>query len=182
MSSLAKVHSDVAKAYSAKSKDIKSILSRAKIELTQTGLLVPTVHDATDRPKDVAAARDILEIGAFSSLQQRDVESFDRYVGLLRVFYHDCGESLAPSKNQEPLVGLSLLRLLSSNSISQFHTMLETLPSDLVASSPFVQHPVNLERWLMEGSYSKVWRARKEVPREEYSFFVDELMGTIRCV
>jgi 26S proteasome regulatory subunit N12 len=32
----------------------------------------------------------------------------------------------------------------------------------------------------MEGSYSKVWRARKEVPREEYSYFVDELMGTIR--
>lgn len=32
----------------------------------------------------------------------------------------------------------------------------------------------------MEGSYSKVWRARKEVPREEYGFFVDELMGTIR--
>lgn len=34
----------------------------------------------------------------------------------------------------------------------------------------------------MEGSYSKVWRARKEVPREEYTFFVEELMGTIRCV
>jgi hypothetical protein len=34
----------------------------------------------------------------------------------------------------------------------------------------------------MEGSYSKVWRARKEVPREEYSYFVEELMGTIRYV
>ena len=34
----------------------------------------------------------------------------------------------------------------------------------------------------MEGSYSKVWNAREEAPAEEYRFFVDSLMGTIRCV
>lgn len=32
----------------------------------------------------------------------------------------------------------------------------------------------------MEGSYSKVWNAREEAPAEEYRFFVDSLMGTIR--
>jgi len=32
----------------------------------------------------------------------------------------------------------------------------------------------------MEGSYSKVWNARAEAPVEEYKFFVDSLMGTIR--
>lgn len=32
----------------------------------------------------------------------------------------------------------------------------------------------------MEGSYSKVWRSRAQVPREEYRYFVEELMGTIR--
>jgi len=32
----------------------------------------------------------------------------------------------------------------------------------------------------MEGSYSKVWRARQEAPKEEYKYFVDGLMGTIR--
>ncbi|KAG9023175.1 hypothetical protein FS837_005918 [Tulasnella sp. UAMH 9824] len=32
----------------------------------------------------------------------------------------------------------------------------------------------------MEGSYSKVWVAREEAPAEEYKFFVDSLMGTIR--
>lgn len=32
----------------------------------------------------------------------------------------------------------------------------------------------------MEGSYSKVWRSRDQVPREEYRFFVDGLMDTIR--
>lgn len=180
MSALAKTQASLAKAYATGSADIKTQLSRAKIELTQTGLLVPSPEDATTRSADVAAARDILEVGALSSLRQRDVVSFDRYVGLLHVFYHDCGTHLPGSKNEEALLGLSLLRLLSSNDISQFHTTLETLPADLVASSPYIQHPVNLERWLTEGSYSKVWRARKDVPREEYSFFVDELMGTIR--
>lgn len=32
----------------------------------------------------------------------------------------------------------------------------------------------------MEGSYSKVWNARKEAPIEEYKYFIDSLMGTIR--
>lgn len=180
MSSLAKTHGDVTRAYAQGGANVKSELTRAKIELTQAGLLVPSPHEAAQRPQEVAMARDVLETGAFYSLRQRDVEGFDRYVGLLRVFYHDCGSALPASKNEEALLGLSLLRLLSSNAISQFHTTLETLPPDLVATSPYIQHPVNLERWLMEGSYSKVWRAGKEVPREEYSFFVDELMGTIR--
>lgn len=34
----------------------------------------------------------------------------------------------------------------------------------------------------MEGSYSKVWSARNEAPVEEYKYFVDSLMGTIRYV
>lgn len=34
----------------------------------------------------------------------------------------------------------------------------------------------------MEGSYSKVWNAREEAPTEEYKFFVDSLIDTIRCV
>jgi 26S proteasome regulatory subunit N12 len=55
------------------------------------------------------------------------------------------------------------------------------LPADEVSVNPFLSHPVNLERWLMEGSYSKVWNAREEAPTEEYKFFVDSLMGTIRC-
>lgn len=57
---------------------------------------------------------------------------------------------------------------------------LEMLPAELVRDSPYIQHPVLLERWLMEGSYSNVWRERQNVPREEFQFFVDMLMVTIR--
>lgn len=32
----------------------------------------------------------------------------------------------------------------------------------------------------MEGSYTKVWRARERVPREEYGVLLDGLVGKIR--
>ncbi|KXN93152.1 26S proteasome non-ATPase regulatory subunit 8, partial [Leucoagaricus sp. SymC.cos] len=70
----------------------------------------------------------------------------------------------------------------TQNRIAEFHTTLESLPlsAEEIAGNQFISHPVNLERWLMEGSYSKVWNAREGAPVEEYKFFVDSLMGTIR--
>jgi 26S proteasome regulatory subunit N12 len=44
----------------------------------------------------------------------------------------------------------------------------------------FVRYPVDLERWMMEGAYNKVYRAREHVPRQEYTVLLDRLMGTIR--
>ncbi|PWN53538.1 hypothetical protein IE53DRAFT_383970 [Violaceomyces palustris] len=163
-------------------KRIRSQLSKLKILLTEAGLLIPSSSANLEglKVEDLILARDILEIGAFASIRDKDVEGFDRYINLLRGFYDDYSKILPPSQNHQPLIGLSLLRLLSSNSITAFHTALETLPVDVVRDSPYIQHPVNLERWLMEGSYSKVWRARQQAPREEYGFFVDQLMGTIR--
>ena len=91
--------------------------------------------------------------------------------------------TLPPSKREFPIRGLNLIRLLTQNRIADFHTTLESLPlpADGINDNPYIRHPVNLERWLMEGSYSKVWNAREEAPAEEYKFFVDSLMGTIRC-
>lgn len=91
---------------------------------------------------------------------------------------------LPPSPREYPLVGLNLIRLLTQNRIADFHTTLEgiRLPPDAAAENPYIAHPVAVERWLMEGSYSKVWGAREEAPAEEYRFFVDSLIGTIRYV
>ena len=146
---------------------------------------------------------DILEIGAFWSIRTKDVPSFDRYFSQLQSYYTDyrlllvfphpfiptnkkChlhSSILPPSKREFPIRGLNLIRLLTQNRIADFHTTLESLPlpADGINDNPYIRHPVNLERWLMEGSYSKVWNAREEAPAEEYKFFVDSLMGTIRC-
>ncbi|CAG8580615.1 17473_t:CDS:2 [Racocetra fulgida] len=80
-----------------------------------------------------------------------------------------------------PLTGLNLLRLLSQNRIAEFHTALENIEPEQLLENPFIKHPVHLEQYLMEGSYKKVWNSREQVPAPEYLFFIDILMGTIRC-
>ena len=101
---------------------------------------------------------------------------------LCKVMSFGTSSILPPSPREYPIQGLNLIRLLTQNRIADFHTTLESLPSEALHDNAFLKHPVNLERWLMEGSYSKVWSARNEAPAEEYKFFVDSLMGTIRFV
>jgi len=155
-----------------------TLLSKLKVGLIQAGLYLPQgEHDF----EDLVVTRDILEIGAFWSIRTRDVPAFDRYFSQLQTFYYDYSFILPPSPRQFAVQGLNLIRLLTQNRIADFHTTLESLPpSALTPDNTFIMHPVNLERWLMEGSYSKVWSARDEAPAEEYKFFVDSLMGTIR--
>lgn len=155
-------------------------LALLKVMLTERDILYPQLLDIQQNKEALMLARDTLEIGALWSVRAQDTTSFDRYWHQLKPFYLDLVDALPKSENYEPIIGLSLLRDLSSNSIASFHIALESLPMELVRDSPYIQHPVLLERWIMEGSYSKVWRERDNVPRDEYRFFVDILMVTIR--
>jgi 26S proteasome regulatory subunit N12 len=176
------LYNDLQRAFNSQPSDLKRcgvLLSQLKIGLIETGLLLP---QGEPNVNDLVVARDILEIGAFWSIRSHDVPSFDRYFSQLQTFYTDYSSLLPTSKHEFPIRGLNLIRLLTQNRIADFHTTLESLPlrADALADNPFIRHPVDLERWLMEGSYSKVWNAREEAPAEEYKFFVDSLMGTIR--
>ncbi|KAI0053095.1 proteasome 26S subunit [Auriscalpium vulgare] len=181
-SQLPNLHKELIRAFTSHPSDLAAtgkLLARLKIVLIDTDLLFP---QPSSNPKELVVARDILEIGAFWSIRTRDVPSFDRYFSQLQTFYNDFNSVLPPSEREYPIRGLNLIRLLIQNRIADFHTTLESLPlpADELLNNPFIKHPVNLERWLMEGSYSKVWNAREEAPAEEYKFFVDSLMGTIR--
>lgn len=180
MTSLGAMHKALVAAFSSpasKPEEVRTLLTKLKIGLTEHNLLVPSVASSASKA-DLEMARSVLEMGAFYSVRIGDIPGFDRYLSLLTPFYDS---TLSASENYEPLLGLRLLRLLSSNQISAFHTLIETLPTDLVNKSTFLQHPVSLERWLMEGSYSKVWRlSREKPPQHEYAFFVDLLMDMIR--
>ncbi|KAG5637012.1 hypothetical protein H0H81_006112 [Sphagnurus paluster] len=195
---LKSLYNDLQRSFNARPSDLKRcgiLLTQLKLGLIETGLLLPqgdlnledliiarkhTPHTSITRLMPYSG--DILEIGAFWSIRTQDVPSFDRYFSQLQTFYTDYSSVLPPSKREYPIRGLNLIRLLTQNRIADFHTTLESLPlpADAIADNPFLAHPVNLERWLMEGSYSKVWNARAEAPAEEYKFFVDSLMGTIR--
>jgi 26S proteasome regulatory subunit N12 len=145
-------------------------LSALKIALLERNALIPS--QSTPVPT-LLVARDILEVGALASIHQPDDSAFSRYYSQLQPFYEDPRLS-APgtaSTNRSKITGLHLLLLLSRNEIADFHTTLENLeaPED----DPFIKHPIMLERWLMEGSYDKVWNATKssQVPSEEYAHF-----------
>lgn len=80
------------------------------------------------------------------------------------------------------ITGLYLLLLLTRGDYAGFHTVLEGLEVEEAGGGikgegggrdEFIQYPVKLERWLMEGSYDRVWAATKRegVPSEEFGAF-----------
>lgn len=101
------------------------------------------------------------------------------------------------------LLGLNLLLLLSLNRVAEFHTELELLPGEKIQSDPYIRHPVELEQYIMEGSYNKIYLAKviymiqlsinyiifanifililqKNVPAKSYHFFMDILLSNLK--
>lgn len=185
---LATIHSKILQSYKAKShKTTASLLPQAKQQLVLSNSLLPS---PSTPHKQLIFARDILEIGALTSIHLIDKVAFRRYHSQLQPFY-DLSPSLQPeSQNQGKIIGLHLLLLLSENQTAEFYTVLEMLEGegrgqgeDGWGWGEYVKYPVMLERWLMEGSYDKIWEATrgKTVPSEEFSMFskVDHMFEVI---
>lgn len=160
--------------------DAQTQLKKAKIALL-------SLRAATPGPSTPAAhlalARDVYEQGALFSIRAKKPEAFTRYVAQLQPYYELPSASLQSSaaEQRNKVTGLYLLLLLTQGRYAEFHSELETLSTraQLDASSGeieadrFLSYPIKLERWLMEGSYDRVWKAMKsrEVPSEEYGVF-----------
>lgn len=65
--------------------------------------------------------------------------------------------------------------------MTEFHTLLETLDKEMLGDV-FVRLPIDMDRWLMEGSYLKIYRAKDRVPREEFQYLLQQLWTTMRWV
>ena len=95
-------------------------------------------------------------------------------------------------------MGLYLLLLLTRGDYAGFHCVLEGLEMEAgivgndddddgvdgatggLEEDRFIGYPVRLERWLMEGSYDRVWKATKGgvgVPGEEEGVFSEVCWG-----
>ncbi|KAJ3392151.1 hypothetical protein HDU92_008628 [Lobulomyces angularis] len=151
----------------------KQTLDKLKLDLTKLNL---------NDQKDLVISRETLEIGAQLSIRLKDIPSFERYIAQLKQYYFDLNQGnqkLPPSQRMYTMLGLNLINLLSKNKIDEFHTELEYLSLDQLGNI-YIKHPIEVEQCLMEGSYSKVWNSRQNVPAEEYLFFIDILMSTIR--
>lgn len=156
------------------------LLRDAKRRLLQLNALTPaTITD----PSLLTLARETYEQGALASIRAKDSDSFTRYVAQLSPFYELPVNNGTGTEQRNKVTGLFLLLLLTQGLYDKFHSELEALTtregssrgSVDIETDPYLGYPIRLERWLMEGSYDRVWKAMKkgEVPCEEYSVFSD---------
>merc|ERR1711983_378186 len=146
-------------------------------------LLELKIESASSQPineKELLVMREVYEIGAQYSVANKDVACFERYMSMLKSVYTDQCKTLPESSRMYELLGLNLLCLLSQNRLSDFNTELELLPPDILLGNPYIENPVQLEQFIMEGKYNKVIDTRYNVPAESYKFFIDILLVTIR--
>ncbi|KAL2130035.1 hypothetical protein VTI74DRAFT_6964 [Chaetomium olivicolor] len=163
-----------------------SLLSRAKLLLLQLNALTPS---PSTPPHLLSLAREVYEQGALASIRAKNPDAFTRYVSQLRPFYELSPNNQAGDEGERNKVtGLYLLLLLTQGLYGEFHSELEALSntrvggSDEVERDRYLGYPIRLERWLMEGSYDRVWKAMKkgEVPCEEFGVFSEILTSQIR--
>ncbi|MCJ1259950.1 regulatory particle non-ATPase [Lignoscripta atroalba] len=194
---LQKIHST-----SPTSPQIPSLLTKAKLSLLHLNALIPTPITS---PSLLLLARETLETGALYSIRLQNPDAFTRYFQQLQPFYElpssaysssSSSSADSASKGQRSkITGLYLLLLLTKGDYAGFHTLLEGLEVEAASGGAnnkgqgqglegdrFIQYPVMLEQWLMEGSYDRVWAATKRegVPSEEFGVFTEVLVITIR--
>merc|ERR1712032_1590346 len=155
------------------------LLTKLKVEVFQ-GLLSSgalTTPSSGDKQQRVMA-RDTLEMACFLSIRRKDLPAFERHVAQFKMHYND-QKDLGQSAQQSKILGLYLLHLLAADRIGEFHTELELIPVDEHGGS-FIKQPIELERYLMEGNYSKILEEKKQMTQEYYAYFMEKLIETVR--
>lgn len=154
------------------------LLAELKVRLVTIRFLPAKKTKASKQ--ELLFARNVLEIGVLWSVAVRDLIFFERYMALLKCYYFDYKDLIIESKLKYEILGLNLLFLLSQNRIADFHTELELLTYEEILRNEFIQYPVAVDQYLMEGSYNKIYRSKLKIPSKYYNFFVDILMDTVR--
>ena len=115
--------------------------------------------------------RDVLEVGALFSIKKQDIKSFETYLCLIKPFYFDF--KLPASQNMHYLMAMELLRLLTLGKLSEFHCYLELIEDK---SNKFILYSIQIEQYLMEGNYSKIFK----LASVEFSLFLRILLGSVQ--
>ncbi|SCU86318.1 LAMI_0D01508g1_1 [Lachancea mirantina] len=164
----------------------KQLLGPIKIELLKAHLLVPDLKKADSSDgylNDLNICKKVLEVGALCSVGDKDFDGFEGFFSQLRPFYFSTNSTLMNSENKSKLNSLHLLIVLSQGDVTRFHSELEFLGKRFpnMEEDKFLSYPIKVEKWLMEGSYQRVWdllRNDSSVP--EFNVFTETLMDAIR--
>ena len=173
------VYQQLEKAWNSQDyKAVQNLLSEMKILLLNLSFLPTRSEEGIDE-RELLLARNTLEIGVLWSIATGNIDSFERYFTQLKCYYFDYAAHLPDSPYQFQILGLNLLNLLAQTRLAEFHTELELLPVESL-ENVYIKHPISLEQFLMEGSYHKIFLSKGNIPAENYAFFMDILICTIR--
>jgi len=173
-------YAELSKEFKGKSPNLEkcgSVLEKLKICLVKLSFLP---NEKGTHTKELVLARDIIEMGALYSIASRDIPAFSRYIAQLKSYYFDY-KNLPKSYFRSQLLGLNLLCLLAQNKVSEFHTEIERLEPGEIHDDIYIKHPIQIEQYLMEGNYNKLFLAQSNIPSESYSYFIEILLETIRA-
>jgi len=156
-----------------------SELAQCEQQLSQLKLIVFSNLQSLREPAGAASqaeerqlAQGVLELACMLSIRLRHEQSFERHVAQLKMYYNDKAQG-----QKYQILGLYLLHLLASDRIGDFHTELELIPVEDHANE-FIKRPIEIERYLMEGNYTKVLEAQDSKPTHAY--FLERLEEMVR--
>ncbi len=119
----------------------------------------------------------MLEHAAILAIRKEDMAGFERNVAQLQAFY---GATDDASAAKYELLGVNLLRLLALDRIAEFHTALELIPLARRSAERFIQYPVAMEQYMMEGAYYHAVQGCRQTPSPLFDVFARMLAQTVR--
>ncbi|CCG81426.1 19S proteasome regulatory subunit Rpn125 / FY16936)) [Taphrina deformans PYCC 5710] len=126
---------------------------------------------------DITALKKLLEKSALASSKDGDIEGYKKNYQQLKPLY---SPSDKPTSNQNTIIALHLLILLSESNISQFHSELESLPESSLESAE-VQWVRSVEQGIMEGSYQEVRKLLDSPPSKHFATWGSLMTESIRA-
>lgn len=157
----------------------QSVLTQLRVKLIQLPAVPPNTDTSSKTAQqELQLARDVYEHAVLVALKSQDDDMQESAFTQLKTFYDDTRHVMPQAPQEWVFAGLNLLRLLLANRIAEFHTELELIPDQGMATE-HVRAAIQLEQWLMEGAYNKVLAAGSKLP-PECSFCVDQLSATVR--
>ena len=113
------------------------------------------------------------------AVEFEDVEQFERNFQVVKTYYDEFEGILPPSQKKYSIIGLYLLYLLAFNKITEFHTEIELIPHSEL-SNVYIQVPMKMESYFVEGSYNMILTQKQNVPLQAYHFFINRFVDAIR--
>lgn len=172
--------------------DALRALPQIQVLLLENSLLIPdlTKISSVHYVNDLSLSRGVLEIGALSAINCHELDKFEKLVLQLKSFYFNAANNatLAKSSKKNKILSLYLLQLLSKGDVVHFHSELEFLNQHLKSMDTdlYLNYPVKIENWVLEGYYDKAVSLIKNTESEEklklkeFNIFDRTLLQAIR--